>query len=74
MAPYAPSILLKNWEPNLPSRYIECDPSLKDSQEGYKYFCVVELQVISFEIVELNYDGHIRFTVDKKNKIKFLAS
>ncbi len=74
MAPHAPSSLLKNWEANLPKEYIECDPTPKDSEKGYKNFCCIELKILSFEIIELKYDGHIRFKVDSNNQVEFLAS
>ena len=74
MAPYAPSLKLEKWEANLPKKYLECDPSLEDSEKGYENFCSVELKVLFFEIIELKYNGHIRFKVDQNNNVIFLAS
>ena len=74
MAPYPPSSKLEKWEANLPKKYFECDPSLEDNKKGYENFCTVELEVISFEIIELKYNGHIRFQINKNNNVDFLAS
>ena len=74
MAPYAPSSKLEKWEANLPKKYLECDPSLEDSEQGYNNFYSIELDVLLFEIIELKYNGHIRFQIDQKNNIEFLAS
>jgi len=75
MAPYAPSSELEKWIPNLPKEYLECDPDKKHSFEGYKNFSVVELEVQSFEIIELHYDGHIRFKLNKDLKdLTFISS
>ena len=74
MSPYSPSSTLKKWEANLPKKYLESDPTLKDSEKGYDNFCSIELKVESLEIVELKYNGHIRFKVDSQNRIEFLAS
>ena len=75
MAPYAPGVHLKQWEPNLPKKYIDCDPEKKDSELGYKNFSVIELLIKSFEIIELHYDGHIRFKLENDFKeVDFLSS
>jgi len=75
MAPFAPGIHLKQWKPNLPKQYIECDPEKKHSETGYKNFSVIELLIKSFEIIELHYDGHIRFKLKKDFKeVEFLSS
>ena len=74
MAPFSPSSSLKNWESNLPKKYLECDPTQEDSQKGYNNFCCVELKIKTFEVIELKYDGHIRFRINSKNKVEFLAS
>ena len=75
MAPYAPSIELKNWKPNLPKEYLKCDPREEDSFAGYENFSVEKLEVQSIEIIELHYDGHIRFRLKKgMEDLTFLSS
>ena len=73
MGEYKPSSTLKSWHPNVPIKYIDRDPSKKDSSLGYENFTHVALEVINTDILELHYDGHIRFRVNNKNKITFLA-
>tara|TARA_Y100000590_G_scaffold412299_1_gene507138 strand:- start:296 stop:523 length:228 start_codon:yes stop_codon:yes gene_type:complete len=75
MAPYAPSTKLKKWVPNLPDKYLGCDPEENDSIKGYKNFSVVELEPEFIEILELHYDGHIRFKLNKNLKdLTFISS
>ena len=75
MAPYAPGVELNKWEPNLPKKYLECDPEKNDSMQGYKNFSIVKLEAQRFEIIELHYNGHIRFKLNKKlDDIIFLSS
>tara|TARA_B110000438_G_C15749224_1_gene622142 strand:- start:301 stop:900 length:600 start_codon:yes stop_codon:yes gene_type:complete len=75
MAPFAPGIELEKWVPNLPKEYLECDPKDEHSFIGFKNFNVIELLVKSFEIIELHYNGHIRFKLhENSNEIKFISS
>ena len=73
MGKYNPSSQIESWHPNVPIKYIDRDPSKKDSSLGYENFTHVALEVINTDILELHYDGHIRFRVNNKNKITFLA-
>tara|TARA_B100000131_G_C18121803_1_gene613190 strand:- start:1517 stop:2122 length:606 start_codon:yes stop_codon:yes gene_type:complete len=69
MGPFTPGEEMKNWVPNLPLNYIEMDPSRQDSESGYENFCSISIQIDSIEILELHYDGHVRFMVEyEKNK------
>jgi len=73
MGPYNPSEKIDAWHPNIPLEYLEKDPDIKDSSNGYKNFSHIELAVQTIDILELHYDGHIRFTVDKNDKMNFLS-
>ena len=73
MGKYSPSSELESWHPNVPTQYIDRDPSEKDSNIGYENFTHIALCVINTDILELHYDGHIRFRVNNKNQITFLA-
>ena len=68
-----PSSKLKKWDPNVPSQYIDKDPDEKDSNNGYKNFLHVELEIINSDILELHHDGHIRFMINNNKDIIFLA-
>ena len=74
MGPYNPSSILKKWHPNVPLQYIDKDPTEKDSEQGYKNFMHVQLNIIEVDILELHYDGHIRFQVLDNNEINFLSA
>ena len=43
-------------------------------EQGYNNFYSIELNILLFEIIELKYNGHIRFQIDQKNNVEFLAS
>ena len=73
MGPFRPSELLEKWDPNIPLEYLKTDPELEHSQDGYKNFAQVELEIIESDILQLNHDGHIRFKVDKDNKFYYIA-
>ena len=73
MGEYKPSSELESWHPNIPMRYIDRDPDEKDSSLGYKNFAHVALGVFNADILELHYNGHIRFRVNNKQQITFLA-
>jgi len=68
-----PSSELKAWDPNVPPKYIDRDPNEEDSYNGYNNFMHVELEIMYCDILELHYNGHIRFGINNKNKIIFLA-
>tara|TARA_S200000501_G_scaffold334691_1_gene338882 strand:- start:350 stop:952 length:603 start_codon:yes stop_codon:yes gene_type:complete len=74
MGPYSPSSKLNKWHPNVPIECIERDPSKEESQSGYKNFMNIELNIIKADILELHYNGHIRFEVLKNNEINFLSA
>tara|TARA_Y100001960_G_C14711849_1_gene847446 strand:- start:1090 stop:1686 length:597 start_codon:yes stop_codon:yes gene_type:complete len=76
MGPFNPGKKLNNWVPNLPLNYLETDPSEKDSELGYKNFCSINIKINSIEVLELHYDGHVRFMVEykKDNKIKYFLA
>ena len=73
MGPYHPSIKINEWHPNVPVEYINKDPELDDSNQGYRYFSHVELTVEKIDILELHHDGHIRFYIDKNQNMNFLS-
>jgi len=73
MGPYKPSQELQKWHPNVPIKYIDKDPKLSDSIKGYKNFLHIELVVNKIDILELHYDGHIRFQVDENEKMFFIS-
>ncbi len=74
MGPYSPSSILKEWHPNVPIDCIERDPIEEESQSGFKNFMNIELDIIKADILELHYNGHIRFEVLKNNKFNFLST
>lgn len=76
MGPFSPGEKLDDWAPNLPLNYLEKDPSKKDSESGYQNFCSIVFKIDSVEVLELHYDGHIRFMIEyKKNKkIKYFVA
>ena len=74
MGPHNPSSILDQWHPNVPIKYINKDPSKEDSELGYKNFIHIQLNIIKADILELHYDGHIRFQVLNNNKINFLSA
>ena len=73
MGDFDPSQALNAWEPNIPSKYLKTDPEKKDSQSGFKNFTHIKLNILETDILKLYHDGHIRFKVDKKNKMEFVA-
>ena len=73
MGDFKPSQPLKSWEPNIPSKYLKIDPEKKDSESGFINFTYVELIILETDILKLYHDGHIRFRIDKKNKMEFVA-
>ena len=74
MGPYNPSSILNKWHPNVPLQYIDKDPDKEDSEQGYKNFMHIQLNIIETDILELHYDGHVRFQVLDNNKINFLSA
>ena len=64
MGPYVPGSRLEEWGPNLPKKYLKSDPTREDSQSGFSNFCSIEISILSLEVLELHFDGHIRFMVD----------
>ena len=73
MGDFNPSQFLESWEPNIPSKYLKTDPEEKDSESGFQNFSYIELTILETDILKLYHDGHIRFKVDKKNKMEFIA-
>ena len=73
MGDFKPSQSLKSWDPNIPLKYLKTDPEEKDSESGFQNFSYIELTVLETDILKLYHDGHIRFKVDKKNKMEFIA-
>ena len=61
MGPYSPSERLNEHHPNIPLEYLKTDPEKEHSQEGYVNFAHIELKIIELDILELHYNGHIRF-------------
>tara|TARA_Y100001936_G_C15856993_1_gene550354 strand:- start:51 stop:647 length:597 start_codon:yes stop_codon:yes gene_type:complete len=73
MGPYTPSKKINEWHPNVPIEYIDRDPELNDSNQGYKHFSHIELIVEKIDVLELHHDGHIRFCIDKKQNMYFVS-
>ena len=73
MGRYSPSQDLKEWQPNIPIKYLKKDPDKQDSDSGYANFTVVKLEVSSLDILELHHDGHIRYKVDSNGNYTFVA-
>lgn len=74
MAPFNPSTKLNKWHPNIPIDCITRDPSAEESELGYNNFMHVELNIIKADILELHYNGHIRFEVLQNNEFNFLSA
>ena len=73
MGEYAPSKPLKDWQPNIPLKYLKQDPEKKDSEFGYDNFTVIKVIINSLDILELHHDGHIRFNVNSAGEFTFVA-
>ena len=73
MGPYEPSIKLDSWHPNIPEKYLDKDPEVQDSEQGYKNFSHIELTIIELDILQLHYSGHIRFKVNNQDQINFIS-
>jgi len=73
MGDCTPSIVLDEYNPNIPIKYLKKDPDENDSHSGYTNFTNVELGIQTLDILELHHDGHIRFKVDSNNKFSFIA-
>ena len=74
MGPYNPSSILNKWHPNVPLQYIDKDPDKEDSEQGYKNFMHIQLNIVKTDILELHYDGHVRFQVLDNHEINFLSA
>ena len=73
MGPHSPSEVLDEWHPNIPLEYLKKDPGEKHSEDGYINFTHIELEITETDILQLHHDGHIRFKVDKKDSLFYLA-
>lgn len=73
MGAYEPSIILDSWHPNIPEKYLDKDPEVQDSEQGYKNFSHIELTMIELDILQLHYNGHIRFKVNSQDQINFIS-
>ena len=74
MGQYNPSSILNKWHPNVPLQYIDKDPTKEDSEQGYKNFMHIQLNIVKTDILELHYDGHVRFQVLDNHEINFLSA
>ena len=76
MGPFEPGSKLNEWIPNLPKKYLKSDPEREDSQSGFSNFCSIEISIMSLEVLELHYDGHIRFMIDynSNKEMYFIAT
>jgi len=74
MGPFAPSQKLDEWHPNIPKEYLKTDPEKRHSEDGYINFSHIELTVVESDILHLYHDGHIRFKVDNKENLFYIAS
>ena len=73
MGNYKPSTIIESWDPNIPIEYLKKDPDENNSELGYVNFSVIELSIISADILELHHDGHIRFRVNNDD-FSFIAA
>ena len=74
MGPFKPSLILKEYHPNIPLKYLKKDPDQVDQFKGYENFTYIELDILSLDVLELHHDGHIRFSIDlEKNDINFIS-
>ncbi len=73
MGDFNPSNTIKEWNPNVPFNYIDRDPDKNESSKGYKNFVHVELSIVNCDILELHYDGHVRFMINNNEEVSFLA-
>ena len=73
MGNYAPTILLDEWNPNIPSKYLKKDPDKNISEQGYINFSHIQLEIIESEVLQLHHDGHIRFKVNNKGEYLYVA-
>ena len=73
MGNYAPTILLDEWNPNIPSEYLKKDPDKNISEQGYINFSHIQLEIIESEVLQLHHDGHIRFKVNNKGEYLYVA-
>ena len=46
---------------------------VQDSEQGYKNFSHIELTMIELDILQLHYNGHIRFKVNSQDQINFIS-
>ena len=76
MGPFEPGSKLNEWIPNLPKKYLKSDPEREDSQSGFSNFCSIEISIMSLEVLELHYDGHLRFMIDynSNKEMYFIAT
>ena len=73
MGEFSPSLEVDKYEPNIPKKYLKCDPRKEDSEKGFENFSSIELIINYLDILELHHDGHIRFRVDSNNKFSFIT-
>ena len=73
MGEFNPSSITNEWNPNVPLNYIDRDPDKNESSEGYKNFVHVELSIVNCDILELHYDGHVRFMINNNEESSFIA-
>ena len=73
MGEFSPSLKVDKYEPNIPKKYLKCDPEKKDSERGFKNFSCIELIINYLDILELHHDGHIRFQIDSNKNFSFLT-
>ena len=76
MGAFPPGKRLDNWIPNIPLEYLETDPTKQDSELGYDNFCSISMTINSIDVLELHYDGHVRFMVKYKEnkKLKYFVA
>ena len=73
MGPFAPSMQLDNWHPNIPMEYLKSDPDPDSSEKGYINFAHIELEVLESDVLHLHHDGHIRFKADSKGDLFYVS-
>jgi len=67
-----PSSEIQEWHPNFPISYLKKDPKSEHSEEGFRNFTCIKLDVSETEILKLYHDGHVRFKI-KNEILNFIA-
>ena len=69
LANKSPSSYTLTPEDSLPDHLIGSDPSLKESEEGYKNFTVIQNKILNIDWLHLSSAGHRRLNINIKNDL-----